>query len=591
MQRIRGAVAHGREQAMSDRRSLFPDLDAARLVYEDDAIVAVDKPPAVPSQPATTEGVADDLPTRLRAFLAARDGVREGGVYLGIHQRLDRATSGVVVYAKKKEANRALAEQFEGRRVDKRYLAAVEGWPLGRKATTLRHTLVEHEGRMIVARDRDPRAKEAITHVEPLERHGARALLSLQLETGRTHQARVQLAAAKAPIAGDRWYGEAPSAPRLMLHARSITLAHPITGAKTTVEAKTPRSFSRWLERGDASPLAGGVLDQEALGDALELARDDRFALGRSALLPKGDAFRTTAFRWVNEGGDGVPGVCLDVYGDHLVVHLYDDDALAAREPLLDAIDALGFDGVYLKVRPKQANTLVDARTESIAPRGPVRGRAADDEIEIEEHGIPYLARLGDGLSTGIFLDQRENRRRVRALSSGKRVLNLFSYTCPFTIAAAAGGASRTVSVDASKGALERGARGLSHAGLAGDHHQLVVDDVFAWLERARKGKERFDLVILDPPSYSSVGASRFTATNYRPLAALAMSAVAPGGLLLCCTNHRQTVRAKLRRLLHEASRDAGREVVQMKDLPAPIDFPPPWAREHHLKSVLVKLG
>ncbi|MGZ3473416.1 MAG: class I SAM-dependent rRNA methyltransferase, partial [Polyangiales bacterium] len=321
--------------------------------------------------------------------------------------------------------------------------------------------------------------------------------------------------------------------------------------------------------------------DREAFDDALVVAREERFALGRSS--------DTTAFRLINEGGDGLPGLAVDVYGDHLIAQFYGDDP---QDPVLDALESLGFAGIYLKIRPKQANVIGDARTERFAPSAAVRGQSADPEIEIREHGVPYLARLGDGLSTGIFLDQRENRRRVRSLAAGKRVLNLFAYTCPFTIAAASGGASRTVSVDAAKPAIDRGIRGLAHAGLAGDHHAFVIDDVFDWLDRARRKSDRFDLVILDPPSYSTVGKTRFsTSSDYRSLAALAMAVVAKDGQLLACSNHRQTVQAKLRRLLHEAAREAGRTVVQMKDLPFPADFPAPIGREPHLKSILVRLA
>ncbi len=569
---------------MVDRRAVWPDFSADRLVHEDEALVVVDKPAGVPTQ-AAQEGVDDDLPSRLRSFLEARDG---RPAYLGIHQRLDRETSGLVVYARRKEANRSLAAQFEGRTIEKRYLAAVEGWT-GPARATLRHRLGPlQDGRVHVVGPRDRRGQDAITHVRVVERNGERALLELRLETGRTHQARAQLAAVSSPIAGDAPYG-GPRAPRMLLHAAGLRLEHPLTGRALDLTAKTPRAFRRWLERGDASAIA--PFDRDAFEDALDTAREERFGLGRAALHAPDDPRCTTAFRLINEAGDGLDGLAVDVYGDHLVAHLYGDDAIAARSSILDALETLGFDGIYLKIRPKQANVIGDARDEAFAPRGPARGRAAPDELEIRESGLPYLGRLGDGLSTGIFLDQRENRRRVRALAAGKRVLNLFAYTCPFTIAAAAGGATRTVSVDAARPALDRGGAGLAHAGLLGDH-ELVVDDVFPWLERARKRGERFDLVILDPPSYSFVGRSRFSAaSDWRPLAARAMSVVERGGALLACTNHRQTVQAKLRRLLHEAAREAKREVAQMKDLPTPVDFPPPPGRESHLKSVLVRLA
>ena len=576
-----------------DRRDFWPDLRAERVVHDDEAIVAVDKPSGVPTQAATQDGVPDDLPTRVKAFL--------GAAYLGVHQRLDRATSGVIVYTKKKEANRALAEQLESRSVEKKYLACVSRWPKD-APKTLRHSIAEGEdGAMRVVPERHRGAQLAITHVEKVERATGsdRAMVTLRLETGRTHQARVQLAAVGAPIAGDRLYAKErdDAAPRLMLHASSIRLKHPLDGRSIAPRAPTPRSFSRWLDRGDASPLEGGSIDDDALDDAIDRAREERFALGRAGALDDADPRKITAFRLLNEEGDGVPNVAVDVYGDALVAHLYPDestasgrDVVAAREALLDRLHALGFDGVYLKVRPKQAN-VADTRSESLAPSRPVRGRAAPDEFAITELGVPYLVRLGDGLSTGIFLDQRENRRRLRAMSAGKRVLNLFAYTCPFTVAAAVGGAARTVSVDASKQALERARRGLALAGVDDDRHALVDDDVFAYLDRAKKKNDRFDVVVLDPPSYSSVGASRFTATAYPALAAKAMSLVAKDGVLLACSNHRGIVRAKLRRYLHEAARAAGRTIGQMKDLPFPSDFPAPFAREPHLKSVLVRLG
>lgn len=552
---------------MIDRRAAFPDFDAARVVHDDDALVVVDKPPGVPSQSAE-EGAHDDLVARLRAFL--------GVPYLGVHQRLDRATSGLIAYAKKREANKSLAEQFEGRTVEKRYVALVTNASrIAAGTKTLRHrlgTLVD--GRVPVLKQG---GQEAVTRVTLLEKQGDRALLELVLETGRTHQARVQLAAEGMPIAGDPLYGGAP-APRLMLHAAGLSLRHPLTNEKLSFRRDPPRAFARYLRQGDVSPLA--PFDREAFDDAIDVAREERFALGRSS--------DTTAFRLVNEAGDGLPNLAVDVYGDHLVAHFYGDEP---QEPVLDALVSLGFAGIYLKIRPKQANVIGDARTERFAPSRAVRGESAAEEIEIREHGVPYLVRLGDGLSTGIFLDQRENRRRVRTLAAGKRVLNLFAYTCPFTIAAASGGASMTVSVDAAKPAIDRGIRGLAHAGLAGDHHAFVIDDVFEWIDRAHKKKQRFDLVILDPPSYSTVGKSRFsTSSDYRALAAKAMSVVERGGQLLACSNHRQTVQAKLRRLLHEAAREAGREVEQMKDLPFPADFPAPIGREPHLKSILIRL-
>jgi 23S rRNA (cytosine1962-C5)-methyltransferase len=493
-----------------DRRAVWPDFRDAWIVHDDRDLVVVDKPAGVPSQAADPER-PDDVVTRLSAHL--------GGAYLGVHQRLDRDTSGVLVFARRREANASLAAQFEGRTARKTYVACVTGWPRGRERATLRDMLaVDRAGGVRVVGRRAPGAKEAVTQVRVLGRRGERAKLELELETGRTHQARVQLAHAGAPIAGDALYGGTP-APRLMLHASAIGLKHPSSGERVRFAAPPPPEFDAWIARGDAGEA---VYDAAAALDrALELARERRWALGRAEHGPRA----TTAFRLVNEEGDALPRLAVDVYGEWLVAQFYGDDGpwadASRRERVLDRLFALGFEGVYCKVRPKQANVLVDTRRDDLAPAHPLRGVAAPAELAILEEGMPLLARLGDGLSTGLFLDQRSNRRRVRELASGgKSLANLFAYTCAFTVAAALGGAARTVSVDASASALERGRANLAHAGVldAGDHSFVAVD-AFSWLARAAK-----------------------------------------------------------------------RDVSQVKDLPAPPDYPVAPGAEPHTKSVLVSL-
>jgi len=571
-----------------DRLSVWPDVRERWILYEDDDILVVDKPAGVSSQAADVDR-PDDIVTRLKSYFEARG----KNAYLGVHQRLDRDTSGVLVFARRREANASLATQFEGRKVRKTYLACVTGWPGGRTAAVLRDWLApSREGGARVVRGRAPGAKEAVTRVDVAGRQGPRAILTLDLETGRTHQARVQLAHAGAPVAGDVEYAGG-AAPRLMLHASALGLHHPRTGAALRFEAPTPADFGSWLARGD---LGEGIYDDpEALGRALERALERRWALARAADGPRA----TTAFRLVNEDGDALPKLAVDVYADWAVVQLHGGDGpwadAARREGLLDRVHALGFDGVYLKIRPKQANLLVDPRRDDIAPRAPSRGNAAPDELTIVEEGVPLLVRLGDGLSTGLFLDQRANRRRVRGLAEGKAVANLFAYTCAFSAVAATGGARRTVSVDASVAALERGKANLAAAlaranGPAGDHSFVAVD-AFAWLASTARQRDRFDLVVLDPPSYSSTKHGRFVAdTDYEDLAASALAVLSPGGRLLACTNHRKITQARFRRLLFEAARGAGRDVVQIKDLAEDLDFPVGPGGERHLKSALVTL-
>jgi 23S rRNA (cytosine1962-C5)-methyltransferase len=557
---------------------LFPHWRPSWILHHDADLLAVDKPAFV-STHAPEPDRKDDAHSRVLAYL---EQLGEAKPYLGIHQRLDRDTSGVLVFTRRKEANRAMAEQFEGRRVQKTYVAAVLG-RLGPERGVLRHKLVA--GRDGVMRALPPSAREgqeAITRWRVLARHGDRSLLELAPETGRTHQIRVQLAAAGAPIAGDPVYGGMRGAPatRLMLHAAALGLRHPGTGQPVTFRSAPPPSFARWVE-GAAEALPTDAAAIEAL---LRQAADRRYGV---AHLPA-----TTAFRPANGAGDGVPGVDVDVYGDHLVVALSSDEALAAREAVLDAAAALGPAGVYLKMRPKHASVIVDTRREDFAPHAPSRGAPAPDELTLHELGLPYLVRLGDGLSTGIFVDQRENRRRVRELSRDARIANLFAYTGAFTVAAVAGGARSSVTVDVSPGALAWARKNLDAAGADPTRHELVAADALAWLARVAAQGEPFDLIVLDPPSFATTKKGRFSADgDYKKLAALAFAALAPGGRLLACTNHRGIARAKFRRFLHEAARDSAREVGQMKDLPDPEDFPPEPGREPHLKSVLVTLA
>jgi 23S rRNA (cytosine1962-C5)-methyltransferase len=569
-----------------DRARVWPDLLDAWIVDEDADLIVVNKPVGVSSQAPDPER-PDDIVMRLKRFLANRG----EDAYVGTHQRLDRETSGLLVFARRREANAGLAAQFEGRTVKKTYFAGVIGWPRGRDRATLTDSLTPgRDGRVRVAGARERGAQKAVTQVRVVARRGERAMLELGLETGRTHQARVQLANAGAPIAGDSLYGGA-RASRLMLHAGGLELLHPITRKRAKFEAPPPSEFDAWLGQGD---LGDRIYDDgSALAGALERALERRWALGR------GDSgtHATTAFRLVNEEGDSLPRLAVDVYGAWLVAQLYGEDGPWAdrtrRERLLDQLASLGFDGVYLKVRPKQANVLIDPRREDVAPRRPVRGEPAPEEFEVLEEGVPLLVRLADGLSTGLFLDQRANRRRVRELAAGKSVANLFSYTCAFSVAAALGGARRTVSVDASAAAIERGRANFAHAGVLerGDH-AFLTDDAFAWLARTARRGERFDLVVLDPPSYSTTKRRRFVAdTDYVALGASALAILERGGKLLACTNHRGISAARFRRILFDASRVAKRELAQVKDLPASSDFPVASGGDPNTKSALVTLA
>lgn len=556
---------------------LWPHWDERRVILEDRDLLVVDKPIGV-STHAPEHGVESDAVSRLERRLAARG----EATYLGIHQRLDRDTSGVLLFARRKEANAGLARQFEGRQVEKSYLAIVPSTLRVPPGGLLVHALREGDGGRMIAED--PRrarhgSKEARTRIQVLERHGSRALCEAHPETGRTHQIRVQLAAVGAPIDGDTMYGGAPAS-RLMLHARRLALHHPLSGKALVLEAPAPRALRDHL---------AGALDRLP-PDVAGLMQRLREAAGlRHAVAASG---ATEAFRLAHGSGDALPGVAVDVYGRHLVVSLAGELDEEERERILDACAELGAAGVYLKLRPKHASVVVDTRREGVAPPLPVRGALAPDPLVVRENGLSFETRLGDGLSTGLFLDTRAHRARVRELAKGTRFLNLFAYTGSFTVAAAAGGTVSSTTVDVSRTVLAWAERNLSLNDLAGPQHVMAEADVISWLDAQAKLGARWDLVVLDPPSFATTRGSRFSVeSDYRELVARVMRVTSPEGQILCCTNHRGVVMAKVRRWVHEAARMAGREVVKLRDLPPPPDFPPVPGMEPHLKVVLVTLG
>lgn len=317
---------------------------------------------------------------------------------------------------------------------------------------------------------------------------------------------------------------------------------------------------------------------------------DLRSSLLRAAARRRG-IFRpgvTTALRLVHTGEIDPASVAVDLYGEHAVLHAFSDEAEIER--VVACLIDLGLRGVYAKFRPRQANTLADTRRDEVAPRLPLAGVEAPDPAQIVEEGVPYWVRLGDGLSTGIFLDQRANRALVRSLARGRRSLNLFSYACAISVCAALGGAASVTSVDISKQALAWGQDNLRLSGLDDPaRYRFVADEAITFLRRCAVRGDRYDLILLDPPSYATTKTTRFTAEHdYGSLIAAALSVTAPGGKILACTNHRGISAPRFQRTLREALARAGRAADELRLLPPPADFPEPPGAEPHLKSALL---
>jgi 23S rRNA (cytosine1962-C5)-methyltransferase len=254
----------------------------------------------------------------------------------------------------------------------------------------------------------------------------------------------------------------------------------------------------------------------------------ERFAAAR-ALRAEVVPPQTTGYRAVNSEGDLCPGVLLDVYAETAVLELTTAGTEIWRADLEAAAREV-FAPVKLIVR------------ETGIRRDSGQSPIPDTKSEIDlapflENGLRYLADVGAGQKTGFFLDQRDNRARLRALSPGRRVLNLFSYTGAFSVAALAGGATRAVDVDSSAAALALARRHRAENALSADGSDFVDADVFEDLRRRVAEGQRWDAVVCDPPAFAKKKADvDRAARGYKDVNRLAMTLVSPGGWLLTCS-------------------------------------------------------
>jgi len=544
--------------------ALFPAFRSARILHDQGGLLLVDKPPGIVVH-GGDEQHASDLVSRLKRVLRARGEAD----YLGVHQRLDLGTSGVLAFTREPTLNAAIAEQMEAHSIERTYVAVVaySGRARLRDAGVIEERLETVKGRTRVVRSGGQRA---LTRYQVLARVDGRALLELRPETGRTHQLRVHLSHAGAPIVGDGVYG-GMVAERLFLHARDLILQKPAVRG----HAPVPAAFEAALHA-RAPALGSAERVREALADAGCL---------REPLLATSDTFRI-----VNDLGDFLPGVCVDRYADFAVLALASDEASDRRQELADLLHEFGARGVYLKQRAR-----ADLRREThaeLAPKEPVSGEAAATPLLVHEGQVRFAVTLDEGLSCGLFLDQRDNRARIAAFCGGRRVLNLFSYTCSFSVYAALASAAHVTSVDLSGHALARGRENFVLNGLDPAAHAFVQTDALEWLARAAKRAEKFGLVILDPPSFSTSGKGKTfrVADGYQGALARVFAVLEPDGRVLAVTNHRKTSLAAFRKIVHDAARAAGREISQLKDLPSPLDCPPGPAGPFPAKSVLISV-
>ena len=540
------------------------------VIFEDEHLLVVHKPAGWNTHapaPFAGEGIYDWLRHREPRWST-----------LAILHRLDKETSGVLVFGKTPRANQSLTEQFTARRVHKKYLLLTDRTGPQTEFTAKSKLIRVGEkyasgasGEMAETRFRQSNSK--------FKTHNLK-LIEAEPHTGRTHQIRVHAAENGFPILGDTLYGGAPAA-RVFLHASEIAFAHPATGEP--VKFSAPDSFA-----GDAmaSPKIKTEISAPARVGCPSI---------RSAVIEP-DA--TNAFRVLHGASDGWSGWFVEKLGDFLLSQ--SEAPLTARQTneLSRLANQFQSCGAYHKILTRRV------RQSNVADASPqlVFGEAAPERFEILENGLRYEMSFQEGYSVGLFLDQRDNRRRFltghiaanfpERPTTNCQLLNCFAYTCGFSVAAAIAGL-RTTSLDLSKKYLEWGKRNFALNGLDAAQHDFIYGDAFDWLRRLAKKGRAFDAIVLDPPTFSQSkenGVFRVE-KNFGELVAAALPVLKRDGLLLASTNAADWPPEKFLAAVTEAARGAQRKIRQMHYVPQPPDFPVSRAEPAYLKTAWLRIG
>lgn len=526
------------------------------VIFEDEYLLVVHKPAGWNTHapgPYAGEGIYDWLRHRESRWSS-----------LAIIHRLDKETSGVLVFGKTPLANKSLTEQFTQRHVHKKYLLLTDK-PAPKREFSAKSALAR-VGEKYASRSGGEMAETKFTPVHDAKFEiGKLKMVHAEPFTGRTHQIRVHAAENGFPILGDTLYGGTASS-RVFLHASEIEFMHPATNQ--------PVKFT-------------------ALAD---FDREPRLAM-RAAMIEPGV---TNAFRVIHGASDGWPSWFVEKLGNFLLSQSEAPLNTKQSEELQWLAKHFSSRGAYHKTLSRQVRR---STTSETSPQL-VFGETAPERFEILENGVRFEMSFNEGYSVGLFLDQRDNRRRlltghiaadfsipeIRNLKF--EILNCFAYTCGFSVCAAKAGA-RTTSLDLSKKYLEWGKRNFARNGLDPASHDFIYGDTFDWLRRLAKKGRAFDAIALDPPTFSqSKEHGTFRAEkDFGKLVTAALPVLKPNGILFTSTNSADWPPENFLADVETAVRAAKRKILQQHYVPQPPDFPISRAEPAYLKTVWMRIG
>ena len=293
----------------------------------------------------------------------------------------------------------------------------------------------------------------------------------------------------------------------------------------------------------------------------------------------------TTAFRLFNQEGDGFGGLTVDLYGDYAVFSWYNSYVYQIRQTISEA---------FRQVFPEVLGTYEKIRFKGLDYESAhVYGQEAPDFFTVLENGVLYQVFMKDGLMTGIFLDQHEVRGSlVDGLAMGKSLLNMFSYTAAFSVAAAMGGASQTTSVDLAKRSRELSQAHFQANGLSTDDHRFIVMDVFEYFKYAKRKGLTYDVIVLDPPSFARNKKQTFSvAKDYHKLISQSLEILNSGGIIIASTNAANVSRQKFTDQIDKGFAGRSYQILNKYGLPADFAYNKKDESSNYLKVISMKVS
>ncbi|AVR34457.1 MULTISPECIES: class I SAM-dependent rRNA methyltransferase [Bacillus] len=277
----------------------------------------------------------------------------------------------------------------------------------------------------------------------------------------------------------------------------------------------------------------------------------------------------TTAFRVVNGEGDGLGGLIIDYYDGYYVVSWYSEGIYTFRDEIIAALQKVAnFKGIYEKKR-------FDTKGKYIEGDDFVAGERGEFPLIVKENGVNFAVYLNDGAMVGVFLDQRNVRKQIRdKYAKGRTVLNMFSYTGAFSVFAALGGASKTTSVDLANRSLSKTIEQFSVNEVDYEAQDIIVEDVFLYFKYAAKKKMKFDMVVLDPPSFARSKKYTFSAAkDYKNLLKETIAITENNGIIVASTNCSAFDMKKFKGFIDTAFKEMNGKYKMLEEHSLPEDF------------------